>query len=210
MMKRVAVLLLGVALCGLLWGCDLVNLGVTRVSDAGAVALQLSSVDVGWVEMNVTGPAGSFQIHWGDSYNPESYSDVDGPGVYTHWYSRAGRYAAVLLNGETVLATETVPVPTAQHHLELVAEGGRVLTVRYYGQRDTRYYICWGAVDIHADPGPQMGNVYPAASVVVGDGTAVGTELVHTYFVGNTYDVTMRLLADIPENARKFFTIVVP
>lgn len=209
-MKRITALMIAVALSTLLCGCDLVNLGVTRVNDATTASLQLASVDVGWVEVNVSGAVGGFRIHWGDSYDPESYSDVSGPGVYTHWFPRPGRYAVVLLTGESVVATAAVPVPAVQHHLEFLAQNGRELTVRYYGEKGSYYYIHWGAVDIHTTPGPQEATNFPDGVIVIGNGSPLGTDLVHHYYVGNTYDVTMRLLGDLPSNARKFFSIVVP
>lgn len=209
-MKKIGALMAVVLLLALLCACDLANLGLKELNDATGASVQLTSVDVGWVEVNVSGAVGGFRIHWGDSYDRESYSDVGGPGVYTHWFPRPGRYAVALLNGETVVATVAVPVPKVQHHLEFLSQNGRELTVRYYGQKDTYYYIHWGAVDIHTTPGPQMANSFPDGVTVVGNGSPLGSELVHYYYVGNTYDVTMCLLGDLPSNARKFFSVVVP
>lgn len=205
MNKRAAVAAMVVVAALAFAGCDLVTT-TERSATSGDMQVSLLLVDQGWVEVELSGPVGGYRVHWGDSYLEESYTDVSGPGTYTHWYPREGRYAAALLSGETELVIVSVPVPVVSHHLEVIAHSGRQVTVRFWGDEDVAYEINWGTLDYSITPGPQRN--YHNGMTVHANGSPTGDVCSYEYYQAGTFDISMRTIGEIPSDARVFATVV--
>jgi hypothetical protein len=174
MVQKAAVLAALAALVLVAVGCTSPVIPAGK-GDGGGILFFESNV-YGWVSINVAASEG--RIHWGDSYDVSSYTDVAQAGVYSHYFSRAAVYSARLMDGQVVLADLTLPVPVIRGHVELVSADKQSVTVRHYGITDVTYWIEWGDGE--------------ATAISSREYYAFGSERTHSYAKPGTYTVGIR------------------
>jgi hypothetical protein len=175
MMRKMGVLVVLAALIVVL-GCTNPAIVSDRTAGDGDGILSLDGSIYGWITIYVGASSG--RIHWGDSFEAGSYSDVTTPGRYSHYFDRVGVYSVRLMEGEAALAALSVPVPMIRGHVEKVSVHGLAVTVRHYGVAEVTYWIEWG------DGG--------ATAISSREYYTSGSERTHAYANPGTYIVGIR------------------
>jgi len=180
MLKRIIVCLLTVSVLGLAAGCGMDFLGDSAsraFPEDGRYIVVAEGAGDGWVEVDV---AVGGTIHWGDSFEPESFVNVSRGGTYGHYYERPGVYVIQLLTGDLPLDMTYVAVKHVAGHLELIRVDGSTVVVEWFGcgGLNEYYWIIWGDTNM--------------TTVAHNEDRTWTTQREHTYAEPGTYEIGIR------------------